>query len=102
MFYNTVQLSTNAAKEKHEKTQRHHPRRRFRHASIPGYPRGIQAAPADLRQADDLLPAGNPDARRHSRDIDHLDAAGYAAVRTTARQWRAVGVHFQLCRAALS
>ena len=44
----------------------HHPGRRHRHAAPSGHPRGLQAAPAGLRQADDLLPALHPDAGRGS------------------------------------
>ena len=35
----------------------HHPRRRLRHAAVSGDAGGLEAAAADLRQADDLLPA---------------------------------------------
>ena len=39
----------------------------------------LEADAADLRQADDLLPARRADAGRHPRDPDHLDAARPAA-----------------------
>ena len=42
----------------------HHPGRRRRHAALPRHQRGEQAAPADLRQADDLPPAERPDVGR--------------------------------------
>ena len=59
-----------------------------------------QAAAADLRQADDLLPAVGADAGRHPRDPDHLHAAGPAALRATAGRRQPVGHQFQLRRAA--
>ena len=71
--------------------QGHHPRRRLRHAAVSGDAGRLQAAAAGLRQADDLLPAVDADARGHPRHpADHLDAAGHAALRAAARrrqQW---------------
>ena len=54
---------------------RNHPRRRHGHrlCRSPGHQ---QAAHADLRQADDLLPAVDADDGRHPRDPDHHDARG--------------------------
>ena len=43
--------------------------------------RGLQAAAAGLRQADDLLPALHADAGGHPRHPGHLHAAGHAALR---------------------
>ena len=48
---------------------RHHSRRRVRHAAVPGDARGVEAAAAGLRQADDLLPAVHADAGRASATI---------------------------------
>ena len=83
-------------------SQRHHSRRRLRHAAVSGHHRGVQAAAADLRQADDLLSAVHADAGRHPRHPDHLDAAGYAALRAAAGRRQPVGAESQLCRAAQS
>ena len=47
-----------------------------------------QAAPAGLRQADDLLPAQRADAGGDPRGADHLDAAGPAALPAPARRRR--------------
>ena len=60
--------------------ERHHFRRRHRHAALSGDARRQQAAPAGLRQADDLLSAVDADAGRHPRNSDHHDAATIAAV----------------------
>ena len=49
----------------------HHPGRRQRHAALSDHAVDLQAAPAGVRQADDLLSAVGPDARRHSRDPGH-------------------------------
>ena len=46
-------------------TQRHHPRRGLWHAPSPSHTGDEQAASADLRQTDDLLPAERIDARGH-------------------------------------
>src|SRR6187402_3178844 len=54
-------------------SQRHHPRRRFRHATAPTDARRVQTTLAGLRQAADLLPAVYVDARGHSRRAHHLD-----------------------------
>ena len=43
----------------------------------PDDPGGVQAAAAGLRQADDLLPAVDADARRHPRHPGDLDPAGH-------------------------
>ena len=48
--------------------QRHHPRRRLRHAAASGHAGHEQAAAAGLRQADGVLPAVDADAGRHPRD----------------------------------
>ena len=55
--------------------QRHHPGRRFRITAAPADPRGQQAAPAHLRQADDLLPAVDADAGGDPGHPDHHDPA---------------------------
>ena len=74
-----------------DEAQRHHPRRRLRHAALSGHARRHQAAAAGLRQADDLLPAVDADAGGHPRHPGHLHAAGHAALRSscsaTAREW---------------
>ena len=71
--------------------QGHHPRRRLRHAAVPGHAGRVQAAAAGLRQADDLLPAVDADAGRHPRHPADLDARGHAALRAAARRRRAAG-----------
>src|SRR6478672_5056014 len=65
--------------------QRTDPGRRFRHAPLSRDASRIEAAAADLRQADDLLPAEHADAGRHPGRAHHLDAARHAAIRATAR-----------------
>src|SRR5690348_2176640 len=52
----------------------HRPRGRLRHAAVPHYARGEQAAVAGVRQAHDLLPAVDADAGRRPRHAHHLDA----------------------------
>ena len=51
-------------------------RRRIGHAALSDDPRGQQAAPAGLRQADGLLPDLGADAGRDPRHPDHHHAAG--------------------------
>ena len=58
-----------------------------------------QAAPAGLRQADDLLPAVDADAGGHPRHPAHLDAGGHAALRAAAGRRRAAGA--SRCRYAV-
>ena len=70
---------------------RHHLGRRLRHASSSRHARRVQAAAADLRQADDLLPAVDVDARGHSRRAGDLDAARHGSLRADPRQRRPVG-----------
>ncbi len=55
--------------------ERHHPRRRLRHATAPDHAGRLEAADPGVRQADGLLPAVDADARRHPRHPDHHDAA---------------------------
>ena len=83
-------LASNTEKA-YDHPQRHHPRRRRRHPAASGHPVGLQATAADLRQADDLLPADHADAGRHPRHPDHLHPAGHPALRATARRWLALG-----------
>src|SRR5216117_257892 len=54
----------------------HRPRRRRGNAPSPGDAGALEAASADLRQADDLLPAVDADARRHPGHPGHLEARG--------------------------
>ena len=65
-------------------SQGHHPGRRLGHAALPDHPRGEQAAPAGLRQADDLLPAVDADARRDPRGAADLDARRHRRLRAAA------------------
>src|SRR5690606_32294219 len=81
--------------------QRHHSRRRLRHAAVPGHHGDLQAAAAGLRQADDLLPADDPDARRHPGRADHLDTGRYATLRRTAGQRQPLGIEPAVRGAAL-
>jgi hypothetical protein len=71
--------------------QGHHPGRRFRHPPVSDDDERVEAAAADLRQADDLLSADHADAGRHPRDPDHLDAAGHAALSRAAGRRQPVG-----------
>src|SRR5690606_18881793 len=73
-------------------TQRHHSRRRFRHAALSDHARDFQTAAAGVRQADDLLPAECVDACGYTRNPHYFDAARSAAVPATARGRFLVGV----------
>jgi glucose-1-phosphate thymidylyltransferase len=68
-----------------------HALRRFRHPAVSGDAGRLQATAADLRQADDLLPAQHLAAGRHPRCAGDLDAAGYAALRAIAWRRQPVG-----------
>ncbi len=74
-----------------DQAQGHHPGRRLRHAALSGDARGVEAAPAGVRQADDLLPADHADAGGHPRHPAHLHAGRHAALRAAAGRRRAVG-----------
>ena len=63
-----VRANGPAASSEREGDERNHPGRRRRHPAAPDHPRGVQAAAAGLRQADDLLPAVGADAGRHPGD----------------------------------
>ena len=52
----------------------------------PGHAGCLQAAPARLRQADDLLPALGPHARRHPRDPRHLHPGRHPALPAAPRR----------------
>src|SRR4051794_29512585 len=64
---------------------------RFWESPLSGHAQRDEAAPARLRQADDLLSAFRPDADRDSRNIDHQHAhrpapiPGVAWLRRSAR-----------------
>ena len=69
--------------------------------AAPHHPRGQQAAPAGLRQADDLLPALHPDPGRDPRRARHHHAGRRGPVPAAARRRLAVGhLDLQLRRAA--
>src|SRR5882757_8807095 len=68
--------------------------------ALSDHTRGEQAVAADLRQADDLLPAVDFDVGRYSRHSHYHDANGSLPVRTAARRWQPVGHSSHLCRAA--
>src|SRR5262249_3640186 len=65
-------------------SQRHHPGGRTGDAALSDHPRRQQAAPADLRQTDDLLPAGDADAGGDPRGPGDLDAGGHRRLRAAA------------------
>ena len=65
--------------------QRHHSGWWIGLAVAPADAQHQQTAPADLQQADDLLPAVLVDAGGHSRRPDHHDAAGPGELRAPAR-----------------
>ena len=73
-------LINRPAAAKADCNERNNSRRRLRYSALSGYPGGQQAAPAGLRQADDLLSADGSDAGWHPRDPSHYDADGSAAV----------------------
>ena len=58
--------------------ERNRSRRGLRHKALPADHGHQQAALAGLRQAHDLLPAFDLDARGHPRNPHHLDADGLA------------------------
>ena len=62
----------------------HYPGGRKRNPPLSTDPGGFEAAPADLRQADDLLSARRAHAGGNPRHSDHLDAARPAAVQGPA------------------
>ena len=71
----TPPAPTTPSLEREEVTHaRHHPRRRLRHPALADHQGHLEAADADLRQADDLLPAVDADDGRHPRDPRHHDA----------------------------
>src|SRR3569623_1457598 len=80
--------------------ERYYPRRRVRIAAVSDDHRHVQADDADLRQADDLLSAVDPDDRRHPRHPDHLDALRFAALPEAARRRQPMGHFPGLCRPA--
>src|SRR6266436_6355131 len=64
------------------KNEEGHSSRRWRgNASLSADKNRLQTASADLRQTDDLLSAGDFDARRSSRGAHNLDAKGSADAR---------------------
>src|SRR6266581_2105146 len=60
----------------------------------------LQTASADLRQTDDLLSAGDFDARRSSRGAHNLDAKRSADVARLSRRWGATWYSHRVRRAA--
>ena len=80
--------------------QRNHPGRRRRQPALPADPGRQQTAAAGLRQADDLLPAGDADDGRDPRHPDHLHAPRHAALSAVARRRQSLGRHPLLRRAA--
>ena len=64
--------------------ERHYSRGRQRHPSVPADADDQQATAARLRQADDLLPGIDADARGDSRAADHQHAARRADDQGTA------------------
>ena len=78
----------------------HHAGRRLGHAALPADPRDLQAAAADLRQADGLLSAVGADAGRHPRHPGDHHADRRAALPRAARRWQPMGHRAVLRRAA--
>src|SRR5206468_8466325 len=77
-----------------------HSARRWRgNASFPAHQDRLQTAPADIRQADDLLPAGDFDARRSSRSAHHLDAKRFADAARLFGRWNATRYSHRVRRA---
>ena len=97
-----VCVITKSQRKSPDDAQGHHSRGRVRHASVSGDAGRVEAAAAGLRQADDLLPAVDADARRHPGHPAHLDAGGHAALRTAPGRRRAMGPRDFLCGAALA
>src|SRR6516162_11853716 len=77
-----------------------HSRRRLWYAALSGDLGGQQAAAANIRQADDLLPADDIDARGYPRDPRYYDARRSAPLRGASRGRQPMGLVDCLCRAA--
>src|SRR6266487_3344719 len=77
-----------------------HTSRRWRgHTPVPAYQDRMQTAAADLRQANDLLPAGDFDARRIARGAHHLNSKGSANAARLSRRRRATRCSHRVRRA---
>src|SRR5690606_10701189 len=85
-----------------DQPQRDRSRWRLRYAPVSRYARGIQAADAGFRQADDLLPPDHADAGGHTGNFDHLHPAGYASFRATPGRRLAMGPATVLCGTGLA
>src|SRR5215472_3338269 len=77
-----------------------HSRGRCWYAALSSYPGGQQATPAGLRQADDLLPIDDLDARRHPPNPRHHDTGGSPPVRGATQGRQPMGLVDRLCGAA--
>src|SRR6266567_9374832 len=78
-----------------------HSSRRWRgNASLSADKNRLQTASADLRQTDDLLSAGDFDARRSSRGAHNPNAKRSADVARLSRRWGATWYSHRVRRAA--
>ena len=74
-----------------ESAQGDRSRGRGGHPAASDYAGYQQAAPAGLRQADDLLPAQRADAHRHPRGPDHQHSAGAVLLQEAPRRRQPMG-----------
>ena len=82
----SLTINLNSMRHSEHVSQRHHTGWRFRLPALPDHAGRQQAAPADLRQADDLLSALDTDAGGDPRDPADLDAGGHQELRAGARR----------------
>src|SRR6266436_1327546 len=83
------------------KNEEGHSSRRWRgNASLSADKNRLQTAFGDLRQTDDLLSAGDFDARRSSRGAHNLDAKRSADVARLSERWGATWYSHRVRRAA--
>src|SRR6266700_4156065 len=86
-------------RSKIENEESHSSRRWRGHTPVPAYQDRMQTAAADLRQANDLLPAGDFDARRIARGAHHLNSKGSANAARLSGRWRATRYSHRVRRA---
>src|ERR1700756_282410 len=87
-------------RSKTENEKGHSSRRWCWNASFSTDENRLQTASADLRQTDDLLSAGDFDARRSSRGAHNLDAKRSSNVARLSRRWGATWYSHRVRRAA--
>src|SRR6056297_1305209 len=86
----------------HEPAQGYHTRGRVGYAALPDHHGRVETTLADLRQADDLLPAFGHDAGGYPRDRDDHHAAGPRPIQTHPWRRKPMGPVPDLHHAALA